>query len=281
VDDFAELVNAESSQIKAECKERKTAEKCHEKTECAFVDGNCVQKTFTKKNMIDSRGDQFFETTASQSGTDVFYANVNANPDLEYCDPGTWYGGPVSINGTVTNITADPVQGATVSVVGTPWSDVTAQDGTYAIEDVDAGTYDLAASAPNYATTYKYGFVADAPKNGVDFLLERPSTLCDDDCSYSYDSLCHAECDGFNKCAFYSETTKAACDGWPVGSRKAFDGQEVLCCKGAPYTPSERQKAEVKVNCPAGKTPVIVTSTKVVLYEGKLAKMKVLVFDCD
>ena len=55
------------------------------------------------------------------------------------------------IAGTVTNATiAEPIEGALVTVEGTSFSDITASDGTYLIEDVETGIYTLTANAAGY-----------------------------------------------------------------------------------------------------------------------------------
>jgi uncharacterized protein (TIGR02145 family) len=56
-----------------------------------------------------------------------------------------------TILGTVTNATtAEPIEGAMVTVEGTSYSAITTLDGSYSIEDIEAGTYSVTANAEGY-----------------------------------------------------------------------------------------------------------------------------------
>lgn len=80
-----------------------------------------------------------------------------------------------SVEGTVTDATGDPIEGATVSVdVGIDdgnYTVVTGSNGTYRIEGVPAGTHNITASIDGYTAVTKS---IDVPQNGtasVDFTL--------------------------------------------------------------------------------------------------------------
>ena len=76
------------------------------------------------------------------------------------------------IEGTVTEFgTGDPIEGATVSIVGTGLNATTLADGTYSIIDVLPGNYDITCVAPLYLDAEELGFTIVEELNILDFSM--------------------------------------------------------------------------------------------------------------
>lgn len=182
------------------------------------------------------------------------------------------------LSGIVTNITANPIAGAAISVLGKA-STSTAPDGSYTLTITNANDntpYDIVMTHPDYATEYAYGFeLFDNQCFTKNFLGVKPTGDCNNDCTKA-DGLCHAECHGKGLCTFYSPETRDACDNAAPGL-VTIGSQQALCCTGAIYTPI---KTNMYLAC--GSNMLI---TKVpVLFKGKLMNMVLAVFDssnCD
>ena len=82
-------------------------------------------------------------------------------------------GGQTStVEGTVTEaVTGDPIQGATVSVVGTQLSDTTDAQGQYSIAQVPVGQRGVSASAAQYYAQTRYAEVSVDSTATVDIVL--------------------------------------------------------------------------------------------------------------
>lgn len=75
-----------------------------------------------------------------------------------------------TVSGTVTDAGGTALEGATVVIEGTGLSAVTGSDGSYAIADVEEGTYDITASKEGYVSQTKTVTVNSDVT--VDFVLE-------------------------------------------------------------------------------------------------------------
>lgn len=225
-----------------------------------------------------------YDMTASKAG---FNSAVKANEPIQPFQTntvdfqltpggagGVWGGGTASISGVVRNITGQPVGGAVVKVLGTSLSATTAADGTYSIEGIPTGNYDISASKPGdgYTDATALGINVAAGTTTVDFTLLLSLGSCTNDCTKVGSSSCDASCDGKGSCKFYSPETKAACDG-TFGIIDLPGGRQVSCCKGQPY---KLQKADVIVQAKQ-----VVKTVKPVLYRGRLVNLVTLLFIPD
>lgn len=178
------------------------------------------------------------------------------------------------VSGTVTNITS-PVESAVVTILGTSFSSVTAADGSYSIETVPLGTYDMLASKPSdgYEDSFASGVIIDLGGTTIqDFILLHPLGDCNDDCTKS-DGLCRAECHGRGLCSFETPDTAAACDLAAPGLIDDPDipGNQILCCSGASFAPVQANIEVCGDNVISIKRPV--------LFKGKLVNMVLTVFN--
>lgn len=220
-----------------------------------------------------------YDVTASKAGYDP--QTVNNQPILPFQTTivnfqltptgGQWSQGTGNIIGTVRNTTNDRVGGATVRVLGTSFSDTTTPAGTYTINSVPSGTYDISASKPadgyDDATALNVDVVSGTVT--VDFTLLLSLGGCTNECTKAGSNTCDASCDGKGSCKFYSDETKQACDG-TFGIVGLSGGRQVGCCEGRPYT---LQKADVTVQAKE-----IIKTVKPVVYQGKLVNMVTLLF---
>lgn len=223
-----------------------------------------------------------YDVTASKAGYDS--QTVNNQPVNPFQTTtvnfqltpagGQWSQGTGNIIGTVRNATNDPVAGATVRVLGTSFSDTTTPAGTYTINNVPSGTYDVSASKPtdgyDDATALNVDVVTGTVT--VDFTLLLSLGGCTNECTKAGSNACDASCDGKGSCKFYSGETKQACDG-TFGIIGMSGGRQVSCCEGQPYT---LQKADVTVQAKE-----IIKTVKPVVYQGKLVNMVTLLFIPD
>ncbi|MBI2550046.1 carboxypeptidase regulatory-like domain-containing protein [Candidatus Woesearchaeota archaeon] len=218
------------------------------------------------------------------------YADVDNDGTAEVCvasSPGEWQETAGTVTGTVRNVsTGDqcvaqcpapcvlgcPVGGAVVKVLGTALSATTDAAGAYTVANVPSRTHDLVAAKSGYEAGTAYGvFVPDAATVTVDFTLVRALGGCEDDCTAVGSNLCDATCHGKGLCWFYSDATKAACDG-TFGIIEMPGGlMNVDCCKGQPYSPI---KADITVP-----SKNVIVSKKPVLYHGKFINMVMVVFN--
>jgi len=177
----------------------------------------------------------------------------------------------ITISGVVSNISS-PLPGVTVRALSTPYSDVSAGDGTYSVTIEEPGTYDIVASKAEYADVLRTGVDITSDVT-YDFTIFRDSRKgCNDDCTKS-DGLCHAECKGRGLCGFASEATRSACDlAVPGIIEDPLDSsRQILCCSSPSYAPL---KANVRV---CGDN--VVTTSRPVLFKAQLVNMMVTVFD--
>ena len=177
---------------------------CNIDTDCVDHDGDCV-------------------TTCEFSQLD----NGQGPPGSRdyYCTLSEWW---PKVYGKVTDVKGNAVEGAVVTVFGAEHHDVKHGEtitgpspygfpsGEY-VTYVPNATYDLIASKPQdgYEDTVFFNVPIHEPTQ-VDFVLRRPSTECNDDCTKS-DGLCHADCDGKELCRFPSPSLATACDGSAPG----------------------------------------------------------------
>jgi hypothetical protein len=202
------------------------------------------------------------------------------------CDPGTWMPEelPASITGFVRNISVEnekgscpaqgcPVEGAEVRILGTGLTSISAADGSYLVENVPEGTYDIAVSKQNdgYEESVVLGVLLSRSVE-QDFILVKPLGNCNDDCTTS-DGLCSTSCGGKGLCRFFSEQTEQICERAAPGIVYLGNGQQISCCTGGPYTPV---KADVQIcadNVVAKRIPV--------LRQGQMVNLVLTVFNAD
>jgi hypothetical protein len=143
------------------------------------------------------------------------------------------------VTGSVTEVSGAVVTDALVEVLGIGFSGLSDASGNYIIEGIPEGTYDMVARKGGYSPEFVYdvNMVGDV---AVDFVLSRPaagvSGICEADCSYTDDNVCHSDCQGRAGCWFYDATTQTVCDEQGVGFIKDYgSGKVVECCTGVPY----------------------------------------------
>ena len=103
----------------------------------------------------------------------------------------------------------------------------------------------------------------------MDFKLQL-GTSCESDCTYVYDDIIHAACEGHQNCTFYNAIGKAACDNSKVGWLRDYDATRyVICPSGAPQLKTETQAS---VTCSSG---TLVKVVRIVTYNGKPVKLVV------
>ncbi|MBI3051273.1 carboxypeptidase regulatory-like domain-containing protein [Candidatus Woesearchaeota archaeon] len=261
---------------------------------CCTTDKSCVLsgKCYQDIDTYASANGVQRKDVISRPDKDRVYADANGDGFLEVCDanthPALWVTPTGSVVGKVTDAGGNPLGGVEVKIVGSRNRTFTAADGTYRIDGVNAsrGTilYDMIASkAPFSPSTLKGIQIKDfdtvAPTM-VNFALGFGSSLCEEDCSYTNDEMCHSECQGTNGCLFFDRAAIDACDGFHKDFTRPYNftetGErhyEVRCCEGKPKEPV-RIKATIKINSTA-----VARITRTVYYEGKLVKMIIDVFE--
>ena len=110
----------------------------------------------------------------------IFRWHFGSDSSVQY--PG-WYIDDVSIShagvpdpgwleGTVVEFgTGTPIEGATVSVIGSGLSAVTGADGSYDIQSIWPGDYDISCVAPLYLDSAEMGFAIGEGANTLDFSM--------------------------------------------------------------------------------------------------------------
>ncbi|MBI3051604.1 carboxypeptidase regulatory-like domain-containing protein [Candidatus Woesearchaeota archaeon] len=225
----------------------------------------------------------------SQVDKDRVYQDTNGDGFLEVCEanfhPGRWVTPTGAVSGRVTDAGGNSISGAEVKILGTKNRTLTDAAGNYLIKGVNASSlslkYDMISSrAPFSPSTKKDVLIPDFDTSIVNFVLGYGPTLCEGDCTFSNDEMCHSECQGTNGCLFYDQAAIAACDGLHTGFTRPYSylesGEleyELRCCTGKPKEPV-RIKATVKINSPS-----VARITKTVYYEGRLVKMIIDVFE--
>ena len=194
----------------------------------------------------------------------------------EVCDPGFWGPADGIVTGIVVNIT-DPVEGVTITILGSPLSDVTDAAGAYEIINVPAGTYSLTASKPQDGYLDDIAPNVDVPGFGSvtqSFTLPKPSLGCNNDCTRS-DGLCHANCQGRALCNYETPQTQSACNLAAPGliDDPLNPGQQITCCTGTTFTPTP---ANVKV---CGDD--VINKRIPVLYKGIQLNVVIVNFDAE
>ena len=186
----------------------------------------------------------------------------------------------VGVNGTVTNVSLEPIEGAEVSILGLGLSDITDENGNYFIRDVPEGDYDIVASKQGFNSLNKQ-FDIDDNIVTIDFVLYTAGSECKPDCSKTSDEKprCHADCDGINGCGFYDEITKKACTtplNRVVGVTESYnETHKLTCCEGTPY---KHTKLSGK-NIILPESDNIVRITRIVFYKGQFARMIIDMFE--
>ena len=77
-----------------------------------------------------------------------------------------------TITGTVTDQTsANPIEGATITIAGTNYTGTTIANGTYSIADVTEGSYEIKASASGYSQSIQNVAISETNFENIDFEL--------------------------------------------------------------------------------------------------------------
>ncbi len=240
--------------------------------ECQCVDGTC----FNTKWCVKGRG--VVQQDADGDGADDRCESFPADPcsisvSLDNCNNAIGTGCPGCLRGTVRNSSA-PLQGAEVTVIGKS-SAVTDSSGNYLMAPINPGLYSLSATKSPYSPTVLYSQQVFANQiTTINFELGYGPSPCEQDCTYASDNICHPECAGTNGCSFYSQQAMSVCSNQASGFRLPYGGgQEIQCCEGTPYPPA-KVKATTEIN-----SSNVVRIVKVALYEGRLVKIVIDVFD--
>ncbi|MBU1205223.1 MAG: carboxypeptidase-like regulatory domain-containing protein [Nanoarchaeota archaeon] len=187
----------------------------------------------------------------------------------------------VGVNGTVTNVSLEPIEGALVDILSPlELNDITDENGNYFIRDVPEGSYDIVASKQGFNSLNKQFYIKDNVVT-IDFVLYTAGSECKPDCSKTSDEKprCNADCDGINGCNFYDEITKEACTtplNRVVGVTESYnETHKLTCCEGAPY---KHTKLSGK-NIILPESDNIVRITRIVFYKGQFARMIIDMFE--
>ncbi len=95
---------------------------------------------------------------------------------------------------------------------------------------------------------------------------------CESDCTYYYDNIVHAACDGQNSCQFFDSISKSACDFSQPGWIRDYDSSNYVVCAGG--APQLKAVYEASIACDKED---IVKSTRIANYKGKPVKLVVAV----
>jgi hypothetical protein len=108
----------------------------------------------------------------------------------------------------------------------------------------------------------------------LDFVLNRNTGGCSDDCTLFWTSICDASCDGKGDCRFYDETAKEVCDGQSRGFLKEYSpAKNIVCCSGEPYG-----RADLPARFDVDAEHVARVVRPVQLPDGRLGRMVVYTF---
>ncbi|MEK6943287.1 MAG: carboxypeptidase-like regulatory domain-containing protein, partial [Nanoarchaeota archaeon] len=247
---------------------------CASESSCVF-NGVCYPDNF--KGDIDNDGIaercvahspgqwiEEFETDCANSVDD----DLDGNTDCGDTDCNGVINGTVLDKNTQQHVDLADVQAKqSLQVIG---SDATDTLGAYSIS-LNCGTYDLAVSHPSYAIQTKSGLaLLGRQKLTQDFNMI-VGTSCESDCTYVFDDIVHAECDGINGCSFSDPISRIACDKSKVGWLRDYNSTHyVLCPSGSPQPKVDIQAS---VNCASG---TLIKSTSIVTYKGEPVKLVVV-----
>ena len=191
----------------------------------------------------------------------------------------------VGVNGTVTNVSLEPIKGAEIKILGLGLSDITDENGNYFIRDVPKGTYDIVASKQGFNPLNKQ-FNIDNNLITINFTLYTAGSDCKPDCSKASDPekpVCHMDCEGINGCKFYDKTMMNLCtregkEGWgiPVGNTVSYnETHKATCCEGKPYL----YKKIPGTSLIFPETENLVRITRIVFFRGQFARLIIDVFE--
>ncbi len=113
----------------------------------------------TDTSFLNAKVRQILQQSAQDIGLSSLqqgHGLVRADSAVELATSGELEPAPTySISGTVTDTENNPLENAAVSIVGTELTVNTNSDGSYSIQDVSEGTYDIEASKDGYETQSK------------------------------------------------------------------------------------------------------------------------------
>jgi hypothetical protein len=105
----------------------------------------------------------------------TYYWRVRAFDGYEFGSNSTTFNFKTVMNGTisgrVTDVSGDPLQGASVSIFGTSFSNLTDANGDYSISHIPPGSYFIDASLDGYATSTLSVQIAPAQDTVANFTL--------------------------------------------------------------------------------------------------------------
>ncbi len=236
------------------------------------VDGTCIGTQYCSAGTLvvqDSDGDGADDRCESFP-TDP----CSVNAPLDNCNNARGRSCPGCVRGSVANASGEPVENVVVTILGAT-STLTGPSGNYLIAPANPGSHSMSAVKNPYTpTVLKNQQVSSSQITTVNFQLGYGSNLCEADCTYTSDSICHPACAGTNGCSFYSLETMNICKNQPLGFRFPYgSGQEVQCCTGTPYD-LVKVKAITQID-----SSNVVRIVKISLYEGKLVKIVIDVFE--
>ena len=212
------------------------------------------------------------DTDCSASCTEVCSDGIDNDFDgLIDCDDLDCAG---SIDGVVRTSGDQPIAAADVSArlgLMTIASDTTDVSGNYLISSIKCGSYTLVASASGYQSDSKNANILPKQNINRNFNLNlnlNPGTSCDPDCTFTFDNIIHASCDGRNGCTFCNPASKAACDNSQPGWVRDYNSTYyVVCASGCPQPNVEIQAS---VSCASG---TLIKITRIVVYNGVPVKL--------
>lgn len=146
--------------------------------------------------------------------------------------------------------------------------------GAYSIL-VPCGTFNVVASYEDYVPDTIIDIVVPTGDIvAVDNLILEVGRICEMDCTYNTDNLCHSECDGVSGCNFEDDTAKLKCNFAEKGWEVEYDSDNIIeCCEGSPIS-IDIAKKKAEVSCSYGN---IVKYYKIIYYNGKPVRMVTVV----
>ncbi len=240
--------------------------------EWGCASGNCDDAAVpdTPAPLEDDDGDGFDNRCDSFDSDPCSISSIRDNCNNVI----TGQGCMACVVGSVKDADGNNISGAFIQIIGTPYT-ATSSAGTYAIAPTDSGSYTMSASkSPFTPTILPNTQISPSAITQVDFVLGTGPSMCESDCTYLSDSLCHQDCWGTNGCTFYDSIAASTCNSQASGFRLPYGGgQEIQCCTGSPYMPA-KIKATTEID-----SSNVVRIVKIALYEGKLIKIVIDVFD--
>ncbi|MFH1133043.1 MAG: carboxypeptidase regulatory-like domain-containing protein [Nanoarchaeota archaeon] len=183
----------------------------------------------------------------------------------------TTMGAPVFLSGYVFNQTVGvPLPNARVRIIGQQnYDSYTDSNGSYLHPVLSNRVYTVIASSPGFGPEVVYNVFMNQSRE-INFTLFPQASLCQDDCTMG-DSICYADCEGWNNCYYFDINASQLCNMRQPGFVVDYDGSRVIdCCEGSPHSPLPTRIVEVNAS-----EQHAVRVTRIVMKDGVPVRMVV------